>query len=184
MAEEKKRKITNVSVSVPVPDAVTKKDIADFFDVTTRQVERYMTEGMPFTSDKQNWYSPKDCMRWMYQKYKAENMTPLDIEKLRLTKAQADRKELEVKEIEADLLPVTLVLKTWQTIIIEAKTRILSIYSQVKIKDPSVSDKTIKIIKDVCRQTLEELGEDGQRRLPKELQKAVLEYDTDMDSAS
>ena len=55
----------------------------------------------------------------------------LQREKTRLTKAQADKAELEVSELEGKLIPATLVQETWQDFVANVRAKLLGLPSKL-----------------------------------------------------
>lgn len=84
-------------------------------------------------------------------------------EKARLTKMQADKAEMEVKELAGELVPVEDMLNAWQEILMGCKGKILSIPSKlatlvVDIDDPAEAQELIEFH---LREALEELSDYG-----------------------
>jgi phage terminase Nu1 subunit (DNA packaging protein) len=88
-------------------------------------------------------------------------------ESTRLKKFQADKAELEVNQLEAKLIPAELVQSTWSDLIINAKTKLLSMPSNLAHQVLAATDfnEAEHLIKNSVNEALEELANNG---LPKE----------------
>jgi phage terminase Nu1 subunit (DNA packaging protein) len=88
-------------------------------------------------------------------------------ESTRLKKFQADKAELEVNQLEAKLIPAELVQSTWSDLIINAKTKLLSMPSNLAHQVLAATDfnEAEHLIKTSVNEALEELANNG---LPKE----------------
>lgn len=85
--------------------------IAELLGVSTRQIQNYRAEGMPVrqTSGKIS-YVPRECIRWRIERERDSALAataPLEpLERARKLRAEADLKELELKERRRALVPV------------------------------------------------------------------------------
>ena len=84
-------------------------------------------------------------------------------EKTRLTKAQADKAELEVSELEGQLIPAQLVQDTWTDFVANARAKLLALPSKIAHQVIAL-DKYAEaelLIKENVHDALSELAEDG-----------------------
>lgn len=97
-------------------------------------------------------------------------------EKARLTKMQADKAEMEVKELSGELVRVEDMLDAWQEILMDCKGKILSIPSKLAtlVVDIDNPGEAQELIEDHLREALEELSEYGTVR---ERQRDIVEGD-------
>lgn len=128
---------------------------------------------------KSNEYDTVEVIAWMT----ARNNKKLDLneERTRLTKLQADYKELEIKQTKGQLLPVEVMTMIWKKIIVSAKNRILGIRSDVKMKNPKISVEVLDVIQTVCKEALNELSNS---KLPDDIIRSMGKYAKDMETAA
>jgi phage terminase Nu1 subunit (DNA packaging protein) len=104
---------------------LNQSEIAEAFGVTTRAIQKWHNEGMPLEGmdGKENQYDLTKCVEW-YVKRRVGN--DLQYEKTRLTKAQANKTELEGKLLERELLRADNVKNVWVSQIIAFRSRVLA----------------------------------------------------------
>lgn len=93
------------------PPAVGLTEIAHLLGVTTRQVANYRAEGMPHRSrGGRLTYVPSECVRWRLERARDEVRREVapdrEVEQARKLRAEADLKELELKERRGALVSV------------------------------------------------------------------------------
>ncbi len=100
-------------------------------------------------------------------------------EKTRLTKAQADRAELEVSELEGRLIPATLVQDTWTDFVANVRAKLLGMPSRLAHQMIATEDyaEAEKLLKDCVYDALNELAENG---IPTEYAGRVEKHDADV----
>ena len=95
----------------------------------------------------------------------------LTFEKTRLTKAQADKTELEVATLRGELIPAGEVESTWCDITSTIRTRLLSLPSRattLMLAADSMQEAEA-ILKSLIREVLTELAADGTKDDPSEI---------------
>ena len=85
----------------------------------------------------------------------------LNLERARLAAAQADRTELEVKQMRSELIPVHAVVETWEPIVTAARNKVLAIPSKLKTAIPNLTNHDLGMIKTIVRSTLDDLANGG-----------------------
>jgi len=100
-------------------------------------------------------------------------------EKTRLTKAQADKAELEVSELEGKLIPATLVQDTWVDFVANVRAKLLGMPSRLAHQMIATEDyaEAEKLLKDCVYDALNELAKDG---IPTEYAGRVEKHDADV----
>lgn len=91
------------------------------------------------------------------------------VEKARLTKAQADKAEMEVSELSGQLVRVDAVVQEWQSQLMDMKGKLLSIPSKLAtlVSDMDNPAEVQDLIDDYIREALQELANyagDGQHQ--------------------
>lgn len=114
-----------------------KKGAAEFFGVSTQALDGWFNAGCPIaTRDRLGHIASLDLgamTRWRLARDGDENGDGhgLDRERTRLTKAQADKTELEVAELRAELVRVPLVETHWQAMIAAMRARLVGLPSKI-----------------------------------------------------
>lgn len=106
-----------------------------------------------------------------------------EAERARLTKAQADKTELEVAQLKGKLIPVDLVVAAWQLLITNAKARLLGIATKIApvvIAATGLSEIE-SAIKALVHEALRELAGDG---LPSRVDDLLDRRASDVDAAA
>lgn len=110
--------------------------LADVIGVSTKTVTRWREEGMPRRSagaaGMEDEYDTAEVIRWMIaretgSKDEDGNVIVFEAERARLTKEQADKVAMDNAVKRGDLMSVTEVAKHWAGLVVNAKTRLLSI---------------------------------------------------------
>jgi len=91
------------------------------------------------------------------------NVIDFHTEKARLTKMQADKAEMEVRELSGELVRVTDVVLEWQHILADVKGKLLSIPSKLAtlVADIDNPGEAQEIIEQYVREALQELADYG-----------------------
>ena len=168
---------------VIIPEMVGKDELAEFFNLSKRMIERWEEDGLPKNTDgPRNMYNLKGVFDWRYAKIEQKSLTELDIEKLRETKAKADLKELEAAEKKGLLLPIDIILKLWQQNIINSKTAFRGLVSDMKTNNQKIKQEDLDFLKRRITEILQELSEAD--AIPGNLKRFISEYDEDMDTTT
>ena len=147
----------------------SKKEAAAFFDVSVQALDGWFTAGCPVAEHDDNGRIKSVCLdemaRWRIGR--ADDVRGLEAERIRLTKAQADKTELEVAELQGSLIRVESVLAHWQSKGSAARAKLLSLPSKLAAQVAS-PDKLIAAqdkAQALVHEALAELAGDG---LPEE----------------
>ena len=163
---------------------VSKRELAEIFGKSERAITQFQDDGMPVLkkSDrgKKNQYNTVEVFNWFLERHKKSNLSELDIEDIRLKRATADRAELEYKRMSGELLPVDIIVQAIQSSIITARSRILSVKNDIKIRLPEIPSASLDIIDQTIREAMEDLASSG---APGNLLETVDRYYNSMESA-
>jgi phage terminase Nu1 subunit (DNA packaging protein) len=112
---------------------VSKKAAAEFFGVSVQALDGWFTAGCPVAKRDQNDRIELLDLRVMTQWRidRAGDGGELDRERTRLTKAQADKTELEVAELRAELVRAPVLENHWQNMVAAARAKLLSLPSKL-----------------------------------------------------
>jgi phage terminase Nu1 subunit (DNA packaging protein) len=115
---------------------VTRDGLADVVGVTGKTITRWLDEGLPRrvsgAPGHPDEYDTGEVIRWMIAretgaKDEDGNVINFDAERARLTKEQADKTAMQNEVMRGNLLDGRAVAEHWGTVIVNAKTRLLSI---------------------------------------------------------
>ena len=148
----------------------SQRELAEHLDLSTKRISELIRDGiLPSKMGR----SPLnlDVCRIAYISYlrklggynKRSGGGDIAQQKTRLTKAQADKAELEVSELEGQLIPAQLVQDTWTDFVANARAKLLALPSKIAHQVIAL-DKYAEaelLIKENVHDALSELAEDG-----------------------
>lgn len=114
--------------------------------VTTRRLRQMGEDPIdPPTRDEQGKYPARDFLLWCVRNEfgSAEKINYND-ERARLTKAQADEKELQVDQLRGDLIPSDQVIDMLETVIANARAKLLTL--PIKLAQAALAATELKEI--------------------------------------
>jgi len=162
----------------------TQRELAEHLDLSPKRISELIRDGiLPSKMGR----SPIniDVCRIAYISYlrklggynKKSGTADIAEEKTRLTKAQADKAELEVSSLEGQLIPAKLVQDTWADLIANVRIRLLGLPSRIAhhVIIVDTYQEAELIIKDQVYETLDELAENN--GIPKEYADRVKQHD-------
>ena len=164
----------------------TRKEVAEHLDLSIVSISKLIQKGVLDVKQGRN-PMDLDLCRKNYINYlrtlgnynKRTGTGDIAEEKTRLTKAQADKAELEVSELEAELIPAIKVQETWIEYISNVRAKLLALPSrvahQVIIVDKYADAESI--IKEYVHEALEELVDEG---IPRQYRKNTGNSESDM----
>ena len=113
-------------------------DIAALAGLTTRRIRHLESEGSAPDRLPDGSYSCEAVGKWLRDRILSElgvandgKAYDYEAERARLTKAQADRTELEVRELRAELVRMPVVEQHWQSMVASARARLLALPSRI-----------------------------------------------------
>ncbi|MGR8917973.1 MAG: terminase small subunit [Gammaproteobacteria bacterium] len=149
-----------------------KAELAELLEVSERSLTTWQNQGMPIYSQGQrgqeNAYRVKDVVDWMVAREvgKAiglpgdEPITTLDKEKTRLTRAQAEKTELEVATLRGDLIPSDTVMRVQGGMVSAFRARALALPSKMAPQVIGLDEKGAEaVLTDAVHEALDELGD-------------------------
>ena len=89
------------------------------------------------------------------------NENTLSTERARLARAQAEKTELEVKQMRGELIPAAVILQNWTPLVGAARQKVLAIKTKIKTQIPNLTDDDLKKVDVICRSALEDLANGG-----------------------
>lgn len=149
----------------------TIKEVAEHLDLTHVRIHDLFNENVLMRSGKSGGQDKDDC-RVRYIRYlrglargKNTNSGDLNEERTRLTKAQADRAELELQEKEGDLISSDVIKTIWSDYVSNVRSKLLALPSKLGHLTQAAESyaEAEAIIKESVYECLEELSEDATR---------------------
>ena len=147
----------------------TIKEVAEHLDLTTKRMHELFNENVLIKTGKSGGQDKDDC-RVLYIRYlrvlargKNTNSGDLNEERTRLTKAQADRAELELQEKEGDLISSDVIKTIWSDYVSNTRSKLLALPSKLGHLTQAAETyaEAEAIIKEAVYECLEELSEDA-----------------------
>ena len=148
----------------------TQRELAEHLDLSTKRISELIRDGiLPSKMGR----SPLniDVCRIAYISYlrklggynKKSGGGDIAEEKTRLTKAQADKAELEVSELEGQLIPAQLVQDTWTDMVANVRSKLLGLPSRIahQVIAMETYPEAEQLIKENVHDALSELAENG-----------------------
>ena len=148
----------------------SQRELAEHLDLSTKRISELIRDGiLPSKMGR----SPIniDVCRIAYISYlrklggynKKSGGGDIAEEKTRLTKAQADKAELEVSELEGQLIPAQLVQDTWTDMVANVRSKLLGLPSRIahQVIAMETYPEAEQLIKENVHDALSELAENG-----------------------
>ena len=146
---------------------VSKKEAAAFFTVSTQALDGWFTSGCPVAKrDDTGRIVAVDLQamaQWRIDRAAMSEGNGLDFERTRLTKAQADKTELEVSELRGELVRAPVIGLHWQAMVAAMRAKLLSLPSKVapQVAGPDSLSRTQELIQANVHEALAEIAGDG-----------------------
>ena len=147
----------------------TIKDLANHLDLTSARIHDLFNENVLLKSGKRGGIDLEEnrirYIRYLRSLSKGKHKGGGDLteERARLTKAQADKIELELQEIEGDLISADTIKNIWSEYVSNVRSKLLALPSKLghlTQAAESYGDSEL-IIKEAIYECLEELSEDA-----------------------
>ncbi len=109
---------------------LNQQQLAQTFGVSDRTIRQWQNEGLPVEKQAHggNRYRLSDCIEWVVRRRFGNDLI---FEKTRLTKAQADKTEVEIRLLQLQLLNSFDVESTWSTIRDELREEVETIPQRI-----------------------------------------------------
>lgn len=147
----------------------TIKSVAEHLDLSNVRVHDLFNENILIKSGKSGGQDLDDCrvryIRYLRSLSKGKNTNSGDLneERTRLTKAQADRAELELQEKEGELISTDIIKTIWSDYVANVRSKLLALPSKLGHLTQAADTyaEAEAIIKESIYECLEELSEDA-----------------------
>ena len=109
---------------------LNQQQLAQTLNVSDRTIRQWQNEGLPVENQAHggNRYRLSDCIEWVVRRRFGNELV---FEKTRLTKAQADKTEVEIRLLQLQLLNSVDVESTWSTIRDELREEVETIPQRI-----------------------------------------------------
>ncbi len=144
---------------------VSAKTLGDFIGVTPGRISQMVTDGIIIRSGRGRYQFLASVKAYidMLKGGGGARGADYNAERTRLTKAQADEKELQVKQLQGDLIPAEDVLEEWQKMLTSMRSKLLSIPSKTAhlVIAAEKYQEAERIIRERIYEALQEMSDDG-----------------------
>jgi phage terminase Nu1 subunit (DNA packaging protein) len=147
------------------------EDLASVLGVNHSTVSRFSFP-VHETKGRQNIFDIGQCVKLYIASLKPQESEEGQSHKDRLTKAQADKTELQVKKMRQELIPAEIVERQWATYILNCRNKLIVIPNSLAGQTRAEYAHDEKLIKDAILNALQELHEYD----PSEYQLSDTEY--------
>jgi len=138
------------------------------FDVSETALKKWKVKARQQRGRETLYYLP-DLVRYRLARAD-QNENTLATERARLARTQAEKCELEVKQLRGDLIPASIILENWQPLVGAARQKVMAIKTKIKTQIPRLTDEELKKVDVICRSALEDLANGG---IPKATRKTT-----------
>lgn len=150
---------------------VDRQELAEIFDAGLSTIKGWEDAGMPRHAIKSGarniLYDTAACIKWRVSREidsgkVSDNGKVLDfqLERARLTKWQADEREIKTKILRSEVIPADLVLRETANILRSFRSRALSLPSKIRARSSAIDDSDFEDIERLVHEMLTELSND------------------------
>ena len=162
-----------------------RSQIGEAFGVELTTVDKWRRGGCPSTKNSKSvMFSVREVSDWLRSR-DMETSGTLDLgqERAKLTKLHAEKATLELEQQRGNLIPMELVVETWQGHIANARAKMLALPPKAAAQAVGVESylEIEQLITELVNEALDELQNDG---LPKQYLKSVETIATNMEVAA
>jgi len=129
------------------------------FDVSVEALKKWRVKPRGKIGRETLYYLP-DLVSYRLARDESGRLNLTDA-RARLSSLQADRVALELETMRANLIPADVLLQTWEPLVAAARAKVLSIPSKLKTAIPKLTDKDLKKIRKIARESLESIAKSG-----------------------
>ena len=162
-----------------------KNQIAEAFGINLTTVDKWRRSGCPAEKKGPNvMFSVRQVSDWLRSR-DMETSGTLDLgqERAKLTKIQAEKATLELEAAKGNLIPMELVVETWQGHIGNARAKLLAMPAKAAAQTIGMDEylESEQFLTGLINEALDELSNDG---LPKQHIKSLEAIAEDLESAA
>jgi len=139
--------------------------ISDAFGVSLTTVDKWRKKGCPCVEvEKKVSFTVRDVSDWLRNRdLETDGDLDLSQERAKLTKLQAEKATLELEQQRGNLIPVELMIETWQGHIANARAKLLALPPKAAAQVAGMDSylEIEQIFKGLIYESLDELANDG-----------------------
>jgi len=159
--------------------SITQEQAAAIVGLSSRRLRQLSNEGDPPQLDEFGQFPPESFGQWLRRRITSDlgvsndgKVYDLNIERARLTKAQADKTELEVKEIRGEVIRLPLIEQHWQSMVASMRAKLLSLPTKAAAQTatPEKLQQVTDILQALVYEALSEIAGDA---IPNEVRDRV-----------
>jgi phage terminase Nu1 subunit (DNA packaging protein) len=162
-----------------------KNQIAEAFGINLTTVDKWRRSGCPAEKKGPNvMFSVRQVSDWLRTRdTETSGVLDLSQERAKLTKLQAEKATLELEVSRGNLIPMELVVETWQGHIGNARAKLLAMPAKAAAQTIGMDEylETEQFLTGLINEALDELDNDG---LPKQHVKSLEAIAEDMEVAA
>jgi len=162
-----------------------KNQIAEAFGINLTTVDKWRRSGCPAEKKGPNvMFSVREVSDWLRGRdMESSGVLDLGQERAKLTKLQAQKATLELEIARGNLIPLELVVETWQGHIGNARAKLLAFPPKAAAQSIGMDDylESEQFFTGLINEALDELNNDG---LPKQHIKSIEAIATDLEVAA
>ena len=162
-----------------------KNQIAEAFGINLTTVDKWRRSGCPAEKKGPNVrFSVREVSDWLRGRdMESSGVLDLGQERAKLTKLQAQKATLELEIARGNLIPLELVVETWQGHIGNARAKLLAFPPKAAAQSIGMDDylESEQFFTGLINEALDELNNDG---LPKQHIKSIEAIATDLEVAA
>lgn len=145
--------------SAPIPEIVTTDELAELLGISTRNVNMLTNRGV-LKKNASGRFDTRAALRDYCEYARRSRGNPaLDAEKLRLTREQADKIELQNATARRELIPAAEVEREWTAVLRDIRAALLALPSRIGQRLPHLPPRDIEAIDREIRDVLTELAD-------------------------
>jgi phage terminase Nu1 subunit (DNA packaging protein) len=173
-----------------VTESITQAQAAEIVGVTSRRLRQLESEDAAPPRGSDGTYPATEFGKWIRARLMSElgvandgKAYDYEAERARLTKAQADKTELEVAELRADLVRGAIVEQHWQAMVSAMRAKLVGLPSKIapQVSGPDSLNRVQDLIQGVVFEALAEIAGDA---FPDEIRKRLDAQSHDNDNGA
>lgn len=171
-------------------EELSAQQCAAVIGVTVRRFNQIVADDDSLVRVGTGKYAAADFGKWMHRRtlegagvQKNGEILDYEAERARLTKAQADKTELEVSTLRSDLIPRELVIATWQALVAAARAKLLSMPTKMAHVVVAATELT-EIEAEIKSQVYEALNELDTDGLPESIRDQLARSERSLESTA
>lgn len=159
MLKSRKREIAELvgKIETPIAATLTTGELAELLNISARNVDMLASKGILEKAAPAKFDTRESIAAYLAYARRGGN-TDLDAEKLRLTREQADKVELQNAQARRELVPATEVERTWSGTLRDIRAAMLAVPARVGQRASHLTAHDLEMVDREIRDALVELA--------------------------